>query len=562
MLQDFNIIDLSKIDQNLRPYYMRVNGLGSLYYFTKVILKRNRLNSSYHVDFCKRVSEGFVKAVIESPRMHFKSTICTEALPMWWALPFSNRDEDTFRALGYNDEFITYLKYMHNPDTRTLIASETITNASMLGRKIRRHFESNDLFRGLYSEILPSEKDTWTSSSLHVKRTSKDTGHGEGTFDFIGVGGALQSRHYPRVIEDDLVGKKALDSPSGMEETKEFHQLLVGAFDNEDKTHDSPELVVGNRWDFDDLNSYIRKREPWFTIESHSALGGCCTKHLYGECIFPEEFNSARLEREKIRLGSYLFSCQFLNSPSAPEDADFKQEWLRYYHIEEKFKYNRVNEKYKVLVLEPKFEYEEKQEIELGHLDICMTTDPAHGGNIAAGRCRNAITVVGRYGDYFFLLDVFARQCGDMQYIAKLFEMAQTWGVTKVGVETSAGQLYLASAMRIYAQSRGFNLRIEGLRGEVERADGLGVSHRKDERIRGALRPLFEAGRFYTLRNEEEFFSEYKQFPRRGLKDILDALAYAPQLLKGSGSAEQVYQAMLLNHRRSTAMKQKYSMSR
>jgi len=37
--------------------------------------------------------------------------------------------------------------------------------------------------------------------------------HGEGTYDFLGVGGALQSRHYNGIlIQDDLIGRKAIES--------------------------------------------------------------------------------------------------------------------------------------------------------------------------------------------------------------------------------------------------------------------------------------------------------------------------------------------------------------
>ena len=37
--------------------------------------------------------------------------------------------------------------------------------------------------------------------------------------------------------------------------------------------------------------------------------------------------------RLKARLGSYHFSCQFLNNPVAPEDADFQENWLNYFSV-------------------------------------------------------------------------------------------------------------------------------------------------------------------------------------------------------------------------------------
>jgi len=47
-------------------------------------------------------------------------------------------------------------------------------------------------------------------------RTKTNAGDGEGTFDFIGVGGALQSTHYDLAIQDDLVGREASKSETIM----------------------------------------------------------------------------------------------------------------------------------------------------------------------------------------------------------------------------------------------------------------------------------------------------------------------------------------------------------
>jgi hypothetical protein len=95
----------------------------------------------------------------------------------------------------------------------------------------------------------------------------------------------------------------------------------------------TPNLIIGNRWGFHDLNSHIRENEEWFIIHSHGALGGCCNLHPPDQPIFPEEFSFEKLMRWKKRLGAYSFSCQFLNNPISPEDADFKPEYLGYYKL-------------------------------------------------------------------------------------------------------------------------------------------------------------------------------------------------------------------------------------
>jgi predicted phage terminase large subunit-like protein len=295
---------------------IRLNSLGSLFYFTKVTLRKSRLTEYLHLPLAMSLERKYLKDLYELPRDHFKSTLCSEALPIWWSLPFMAKEEDEFTKLGYPDEYIRHLRSIHDPLWRTLLVSENITNASKLGKRIRYHFESNALFRGVFSDILPTTDESWTSFSLTVNRKPfGDAAHGEGTFDFIGVGGALQSRHYDAIIQDDIVGRKAIESRGIMDDTIEYHKLLIGAFDTKDALHDNSELIIGNRWGFHDLNSHIRENEEWFVIHSHSALGGCCSLHPADIPIFPEEFTFEKLMRWKKRLGAYHFSCFVAGTP-------------------------------------------------------------------------------------------------------------------------------------------------------------------------------------------------------------------------------------------------------
>ncbi|KKK52564.1 hypothetical protein LCGC14_3103640, partial [marine sediment metagenome] len=290
-------------DEALRV--LRLNSLGSLYYFIKVALRRKRLTEYLHLPICLALEKRFLKDVWELPRDHFKSTICSEGRPMWLALPMTARDEDDFCKLGYPDEFIKWMRLVHNPDIRLLLVSENLTNAAKLGKRITWHFESNAMYRTLFPESLPDSSCVWSAYSLHVKRTLLGGGHGEGTFDFLGAGGALQSRHYMGVTQDDLVGRKAIESQTVMEKVIDYHKLLVGAFETEDKDHEEDELIVGNRWSYHDLNSYLQENETWFRFHNHSALGGCCKFHPPDTPIFPSEFSFNKLMKIKKRLGSY-----------------------------------------------------------------------------------------------------------------------------------------------------------------------------------------------------------------------------------------------------------------
>jgi len=493
-------------------------------------LRRKRLTKYLHKPICESLERDHIKDVHEIPRDHFKSTIGSEGLPIWRVLPLNDDDLTTFAKLGYSSEFIEWQRRVHRPAARNLLVSENITNASKLGRRIAFHYESNTIFRYLFPEIIPTSAETWSNFSLHHRIPSAAAalagGHGEGTFDFLGVGGALQSRHYDgMVIEDDLVGRKAIESVSIMEKTIEYHILVAGAFENEDNINENDELVIGNRWGYTDLNSHIKEKEPWFQFHSHSALGGCCPAHPADTPIFPEEFSFEKLFKLRKRFGNYLFSCQFLNNPAAPENADFHPEDLRYYSLEK-------DKDDSWIIHHEVTDGQVRKDIKVSHLSLCMVTDPNHSGNTGHGRCRHAINVVGlsAEGD-FYLVEYFAEACSHDKYFAKIYELADKWKIRKLGVETVAAQKFIAYHINYRNRLEGRSMRIVELKGEVEGPDGE-ITRKKEFRIRNVLAPIFEGHHFHIQRRFMDFEGEYTTFPRGQYCDILDALAYAPQMLR------------------------------
>ncbi len=477
---------------------------------------------------------------------------------MWRSLPFDNQDEDRFRQLGYGDDFIAFMHRMHRRDSRNLLVAENITNAAKLGTRISGHYGSNAIFRVLFPEILPDSSCTWSNYSLHHKRTIGAASHGEGTFDFLGVGGALQSRHYDGLlVQDDLVGRKAIESISVMDKTIEYHQLLVGAFENPDSaTHENDEFVVGNRWSYTDLNSHIREFAPWFNIVTHSALGGCCPEHPPDTPIFPEEFSFEKLVRWRNRLGSYHFSCQFLNNPAAPENADFKEPWLNWFTIEEPNEKNGFRQMIRHNVVDGIV----RRDFPVAHLRIGMTIDPNHSGNAGLGRCRHAIMVVGEAANTdYYLLDCWAKASGYDEFYGEVFKYADKWHLTKVGLETIAAQKYIGHHIAEMSRVKSRPLRIVKLKGEVEGPDGE-LSRRKEWRIRNVLAPIFEQGRFHSQKKFQDFLGEYTTFPKGKFVDQLDALAYMPQLIQAPQRYEEYVRMLGANQRGARGVNAPYSM--
>lgn len=541
----------------------RLNSLGSFYYHSVVVLQKTKFQKNpdpdlnLHLQMCRVVEKDGLKEVIEIPRDHFKSTVYSECYPSWRALPFTEGDEEYMRNLGYGDRWIQWMKYVHRQDIRMLIVSEVINNAKKIGKRLDSHYMDNSLFKYLYPEILPDTGCTWNDESLHQKRTPAGRGQGEGTFDFIGVGSALQSRHYDLVIQDDLVGRAAFESDTTMQKTIEYHQLLVGAFDAEvgDGGRDNDEIIVGNRWSYKDLNSYIRSNEQYFNFTTHSALGGCCALHPFGLPIFPEAFNVEKLARYRKRLGTYLFSCQYLNTPINPAEVKFDLKDLRRYEfVKDKTQtytdvsmFNRtgVQVRTKVMIHHKVKDGDVEEDIAPRNLKRYIIADPNHSGN--EGRCRHAITVTGLAENprRIYLLDAWARSCGTDEFIETMLHLAvEVWKIDAIHLETIAAQKYLKYHMdylikeRARDDERYRNLKIVELKTPK-------TKNAKQMRIDG-LGPIFERGEFWcNAFGQDEFYEEIESYPSGKLVDVLDTLGYGPSVWDFDENTEAIEKAIL-----------------
>lgn len=557
----WKFIPIDKISsEKAKRIAYRLNSLGSLYYFSKVVLRKRRFTDSLHKPICDLLESWHLKEVIELPRDHFKSTICSECAPIWWALPFSDEDERYMRDLGYGDEWIRWMRRAHNQNTRTLLVSENITNAKKLGRRIALHYENSDLFRYLFPEILPNERCKWTEESLTHTRTKGVSPQGEGTYDFLGVGGALQSRHYDRVVQDDLVGRKALESEAVMESTIQYHQLIVGAFDASDinAVQDNDEVVVGNRWSDKDLGTWLRENEPYFKFHTHSALGGCCINHPSGKAIFPEEFSVEKLLRWKARLGTYLFSCQFLNNPTSPGSARWKEEYLSHYEFDV---VNSTVVAGQFIDPRVKIIHRTKEGINIpdimpANMHISMVVDPAHadGASQQLKRCRHAITVTGVSSSpqRIYLLDVWAEECSYEKLIQMIYKYAEKWHLRKFFLETIAAQKFLKFHLDYRAKVTGNPLKAVEL--TVDRSPN--AKHRRIQ----SLDPIFENGMFWCRRNQIDFVQEFLSYPYGKTVDILDTLGYAPQTWGVTTSHEEI--KAFLNKQKLHRMSQRRSLGK
>lgn len=495
---------------------MRLNSLGSLFFLEKCVLQRNKLSTSLHKPILEKLETDVPRLLLEMPRDHLKTTMIAEGRSIFRVLPFTERDEVAMRELGYDDAWIDWMHVAHNPARRILLVSEVITNAIKIGKRIDWHFKENQLFKHIFSDILPDTHCTWNDESKQIKCHARGP-NGEGTFDFLGVGGALQSRHYTDIDEDDVIGKDALESELVMNKAIDYHRLLLGVFESYKSGHWT---VTNNRWAPNDLSGWIRKndaeRGKWL-IESHGALGGCCSLHPKGIPIFPEEFTVEILQEIRETQGPYFFSHQFLNLPVSPEECIFKPEWLRFYSPTpsptEPGKHwlkHEVRDGEVIATINPRT------------LIKSMVIDPNHAEE--RGRSRHAIVVTGfdPENDNIYLLDLWAKSASYDDLVVNIFKLAKQWGLSECWVEAIAGQRLLRYPIEYRAKQTGFNLTV---RYDLKTSKGANA---KRDRIE-ALEPIYRNGQFWCRHDQTEFLDEYYGYPGYPTKDILDAIGYATQ---------------------------------
>lgn len=552
----------------------RLNGLGSLYYFAKYILGYTRFSPSLHRYMCQEMERDTIRLGMEIPRDHFKTSVAV-ASAMWWALPFTAEDEDLMRQLGYDDPWIAWMRRAHFTSTRTLIASETIGNARKMGVRIDGQYKSNSTFRYLYPEILPKTTDRWNQDSMTHNRLDGEY-HGEGTYDFIGVKGALQSRHYQRQLIDDPVGEKALNSDIVMEGTIDWIRKLPGAMDSDPLRPAAlaDQCFIGNRWSHRDVGTWLRKNTSGMTFATHSAEGGCCTLHPTPRTpIFPEEFTMEKLAEIRQIEGPYNYAAQFLNQPTSPEAVRFERDWLRHYQPivyeaptaansiakditfanQQQHGFNSHYDETRAEIagaipsrLRMAMRHEVRSgetvpDIRAGELDRVLLMDPNHSGE--NGRSRNAILCLGFYNRpnaprRIYILESWAKACDHPEWIEAAIGnkpqqrgMALRWRVHAIYFESEvAGQ----QGWKYYIKER-----IERIRRESPNEAMFSVRPLKTDRSAGGkdkriigMESFYETGVVWCPRQGSGinvFLEEYDEYPNGSTNDVLDLMGYAPQ---------------------------------
>lgn len=515
-------LDVPTITDDYDGYFraVRLNSLGSLYWFTKYTLGKNRL-TTLHKHLCTSLETKDLFLVMQVPMSHFKTTLGI-GLSVWWALPFTESDEEEMRKLGYNDSWIRWMKIAHNQNTRTLVTHEIAEQAAAIGKAVDEVYENNDLFRECFRSILPDKDCTWNNHHKFQKRLPGGDAT-TGTYEYRGVGEALQGIHVNSIIQDDNFGRKAqtnlLNGDGGVvRDLIAWHKQVGTRFDPMVRKM-RRQLVIGNPWAYADLNQWIKKNQPEFKFETHSAEGGCCKLHPAGKPILPEEWTLELLHKERQRLeaggekGDYEHF--YLCIHTLPGEQIFKQESLRMF----KFKQSRpdlpIADLRNILLLEHAvYDGVALDDFQPGTLTMRLIVDPNHAKKV--NRKEHVIWVVGHDSDTgrLYQLDLWSDECSYSELVDIVYQKAARWDLNEFWIGELANKLL---AFYLYERDRKEKRKLDA--NEFPNDDSqAGMKNRIE-----ALEPLFRETKVWTHPEHKKFVEQYENYPA-GAIDTLDAL--------------------------------------
>ncbi len=208
-----------------------------------------------------------------------------------------------------------------------------------------------------------------------------------------------------------------------------------------------------------------------------------------------------------------LFASNFLNIPAADAVATFKSDWLKTYTWLDPRTVSYVNPAGTKVALHQ------------DQMDVVMIVDPGGFGKGTEDRARAAIVIVAHTptGEYL-ILDCWSDRDTYVACQQQVVQKARQYRVRKVAIEVEGQQ-------RVFYDQTAKLLREANLPVAMEEVKTEGKH--KDDRIL-ALEPFFQRGLLYigTGAVFSEFRTQYGQFPRSARRDLLDALAYMPRVIR------------------------------
>lgn len=483
----------------------------SLYHFAKYCLDNPDLEKEAHLPLCQALQnyywgvgqkpehrKGVRKLLVMMPRNTLKSTICTVAFPLWIMMQNDPSALERFSPDG-KPAWTPPTSFNGKPgyNQRILISNAVEGLAT-------------DFVTSIQTKLLRSEELIETFGSAAWEKKTAGT-WGSGYFDLAwrsdiqakepncnsgSMNKQVNSGHYDICINDDMINEQWVTNEDMIERTKDFHK-------NQQPVLEKPglQIYIGTHWHDADLYDYLRtdpgeKQQFDYIIERaiRTEEEVAAGKRL----LFCETKHSLEwLAQERITLGDYKFSCQYLNDPIDQAAARFKKEYFD-------------GQTY-TLPADP-----DQRRAWVSKLNIYTAGDPAISKEKAG--CHAVILTCGwDHTGNCYLLDLFAKKgVSPSDYLDEFFRQYRTWDSIGCGVEEVGFQeIFKWNAEEKSAREQVYLPWVElKPKGRM-----------KDNRIE-RLQPLCARKKFFFLSEHQDIVAEFLRWPYGKTKDRIDTLAY------------------------------------
>jgi len=276
---------------------IRRNGLKDLYFFARNVLGYKLMVPHVHRKMCDFImrdiergeNEQATKILLE-PRGSFKSSVGTIAYSLW--------------------------RLVNNPNHTILITNEKLDKSKGFLKEIKAHITDNETFKFLYGDLSCEKRfgSRWSDARIDINTRTK---HGAApSIEASSVESSETGKHVDEIIADDLVGKSNSGTPEQLHKIDDYVKDL-GAVLNPGGCIN----FIGTRWDYRDCyNTQLEFIKELGEYARADVLVEQAVRES-GEYLFPERLSEQFLKSQRAKLGTYFYSCQYMNSPVSREDA-------------------------------------------------------------------------------------------------------------------------------------------------------------------------------------------------------------------------------------------------
>jgi len=272
----------------------------SLYHFARNVLGYTKLEDDPHSQWCVELEKRPKRSLWLEPRHTYKSTLFTKTYPIW--------------------------RLLENPNLRILIVNATAENAENFLSEIVGHYLRNERLLEMYAALFGIDPlDARDAKKKSITLATRTDNLSEPSIGTIGAMGNLTSAHYDIILVDDLCNKEDRESAAVRYKKIRWFQDLPSILSPAGEI-----IVVGTRWHFDDVYSYIiDKINPYLTKDMKYRVHiDSCYREDGLTARFPNILSEKTLKNLKIEKGLQLFAANYLNTPLAAEHQIFKLEYM------------------------------------------------------------------------------------------------------------------------------------------------------------------------------------------------------------------------------------------